>query len=418
MRKLKSSTDSTPTVTPVTPDLSGPMAFTASRKGLVDAIRRLASIAPKRGPMPILSHALIRVTSAGVVLAATDLDTWGIVEAPVWTPHGTGDATVPIKALGDVLRKLPDGDVTIKATERGIEIVSGAVCVGLEGHTARDYPALPRVLGTDPALELTTVNAGTVREMIATVAHAICKDSTRFHLAGIFLEYDGTTARMVATDGHRLAKAERELARTGDFATKGMIIPAAATSVLHKLLAKGGECSIGMVGDKLAVRYMGTTLVIKLTDAQFPPYAQVIPTDYRRLITVDRAALTGAMDRSAMLCSATRGVRLEATDGKLVMVSDNPDAGETREYLAAELNPSKTDTFRIGVDPRYLRDALAALDGERVTLAFSADDSKSKYAEGQTVASLAPMLVRSTEHAVSHTVTTSPALVVVMPMRV
>src|SRR5690606_3243522 len=105
----------------------------------------------------------------------------------------------------------------------------------------------------------------------------------------------------------------------------GMIIPAHAASLVRKMLDKGGDCSIGMVRaptgvDLFVVRYMGLALAVKPIDAQFPPYMQVIPTAYKRLVTVDRAALAGALDRAALVCSSTRGVRLQASDGELTLV--------------------------------------------------------------------------------------------------
>lgn len=397
--------------------LSGPMHFTAPRKELQAAIKRLASVVDKRSTMPMLANVCIRVTPTEITLCATDLNVSAVVVAKSWDTFGGGQATVNAKALGDILKKLPDGPVTVRANDRGVDLTSGSARVSLEGLHARDYPKLPPIFPGDPMLALTGVDAAMFGAMLDAVSHAMCKDETRFHLNGVHFEYDGTRARCVATDGHRLVKSERDMPREGDFSHKGMIIPAKAVAEIRKLLGKG-TCQIGMVKhsgvEHFAVRFGGTTIVVKPIDAQFPPYDQVIPKDNRRLVTVDRKALIGALERAALVCSGTRGVKLETADGALTLASDNPDTGEVRETLPAELNPDQGD-FAVGCNPRYALDALDALDCERVTLAF---DSATVIEGKKYDPRLSPFMIRGTDDTATRAVRDAEFLAVIMPMRI
>ena len=428
-RKSKKATETaTETSAPKGP-LSSGLCFSVKRKDLAAHLRRLATIAtkPRQSSLPILGHVALRSNQFGVVLATTDLDTWCVIDAPSWTVEGTGGMTVPVKALSDIVRKLPDGVVTVRASEHGIRVSCGGVEAALIGHPDRDFPKVPVM---DSAKPLASVDAATIREMIGAVDHAICQDETRFHLNGIWFQYDGTTARMVATDGHRLAKVERALSRAGDFKSdKGMILRAKGCAAIRSLLAKdNGLCDIGENGPIFMVRTCAdgvvTTIGVKVIDAQFPPYEQVIPKDNRRLVTIDRAALSGAVDRAADMCTSTRGLVLEMADGQLAIVAEHPDKGTAREALAAEFVGTLCDGFSIGVNPAYLIEALAGISHERVTLAFSHNDKVLKN-RGETHngkklldSQLSPILVRSCDDAGMYAPLAAPYLSVVMPMRV
>lgn len=397
-----------------------PLSFSCSRKELLSAVKHLSCIADRKSCMPMLRNIALRGDLTGVVLAATDLNVYSIVSAPAWGVHARGSATVPAKQFADVLGKLPDGEITVRATMRGVEIVSGAATVTLDGLPARDFPKLPAVLPDDSVVPFTAIDAAVLKTALGAVDFAICRDETRFHLNGVRLEYGADLMlRTIATDGHRLVKYQALCDRKGDFHTDGLIIPAKGVKEIKKLLGKG-ECEIALISGMLAVRYKGTTLVVKPIDAQFPPYEQVIPKDYQRLVTVDRKAFLGALGRAALVCTSTRGVRLEITGetSSLTLASTNPDSGEVREALSAESKPSG-DAFKIGVNPRYLIDALEALASERVTLSFDhGTKQESKRGEYRPDPSLSPIVIRTTEDAVFHKVADATLVCVVMPMRV
>lgn len=410
-----------------------PLAFTANRKELVAVIRKLAAICPKgKRTMPLLANVLIKATATGVALTTTDLEVWGTHKAPAFHVHGEGSVCVNAKGLLDVLSKLDSADVTIRTSTIAalvVEITSGTATVSLQAMHARDYPRLPAVMDEDPVLALTAVDATTLRELIEATEHAVCQDSTRFHLNGILFQYDGTTARMVATDGHRLALAQRELTRAGDFKTPGdgLILPSGVTDAIRKSLAshKGlGTCEIGFVKhahtNMLVVRRNGYTLVCKPIDAQFPPYEQVIPKDNRRLITVERRTLLDTLRRTLPLCSSTKGALLatsvNAGTWALKVTAEHPDRGGIAESLGADCRPDGA-TMTIGVNPRYLIEALESVGGHQVTLAISDDDEPMKHYDGAPAYRLNPILVRCTADAAQHSIKESPRLVVIMPMR-
>lgn len=403
------------------------MSLSCPRGELYAAIRRLAAIAPKKSTLPILGNVLIRADLAGVIVAATDLDVWGIVDAPTWHVVKSGAFTVNAKALSDVLAKMPEGKITLTMRERFLVVAQGPASVLLEGMPAQDFPKLPAVLPSDTPVPYTLIDAPTFKEALATVAHAMCKDQTRFHLAGVWIEYGSDRIlRTVATDGHRLVKFQRAMEREGDFCTSkrtggGIILPAGGAKEIRKILGKG-KVQVALVGTgdhQLAVRDGGqisTTIVCKLTDAQFPPYEQVIPKENTRLVTVDRKAMLAALDRAKLVASTSKGVRLEIAGTTATLACSNPDTGETREAFSAECR-WYDDTLSFGFNPKYLAEILDEIDDERVTIGLSTNDKICKWAENTREYQICPITIRATADAIGVSFTQSKLVGVVMPMR-
>lgn len=404
MRKLKQSKRATETSTETSgttsPFPGGEFSFTANRKDLARSLKRVSGIADRKSALPILGYVGIVCDGQTVSLMTTDLNVCAVHTATAWIVSSPGAACVPVKALSDVLAKVPDGDVTITASSEGgvsVTLTTGSASIRLEGLASTDFPKFPSM--TEDGDE---ADAGELAAMLGSVEHAICQDETRFHLNGIFLRCDASRTVAVATDGHRLAKRESvSLGAGGHWLAKGVILPRKGALAIRKMLTRG-TCELGVTGISVFCRQGGTTLAVKPIDAQFPPFEQVIPTRHDRLITLDRAALISTLERVKLVCTECRGARLRA-DFDTLQVSGDLDGATVSESLPAETRPD-AETFTVGINPRYLLEALANVRGDRVTLACSDE--------------LAPVLVRSEEYAAAYAVTECPMLVVIMPMRV
>jgi DNA polymerase-3 subunit beta len=213
------------------------------------------------------------------------------------------------------------------------------------------------------------VEAPVLREMIERTLFSVCNDETRFHLNGVFFECDGAKARMVSTDGHRLSKVERAIPG-GPKLTAGVIIPKKGLLEMKKVLDGGGTCKLAIKTPHLFLVQDDIAIAVKLIDAQFPPYEQVIPKEHKRAVVVDRSRLIDALRRAQLMSSETRGVKLAATNGMLTITSDNPDLGEVREELDADYTG---EPIAIGFNPKYVVELLGQMASDQVTLALGGE---------------------------------------------
>ena len=154
-----------------------------------------------------------------------------------------------------------------------------------------------------------------LKQLIDRTQFAISTEETRYYLNGIFFHVvgEGGEARLraVATDGHRLAKAELP-APTGSAGMPGIIVPRKTVGEIQKLLEDpASEVSVSLSDTKIRLTIGDLVLTSKLIDGTFPDYERVIPKANDKVLTLDKAEFERAVDRVSTI-SADRGPRGEA----------------------------------------------------------------------------------------------------------
>ena len=343
------------------------MEFRIHKAEFVRGLRLAQSIADRKSTMPMLANVLLRVHGSGsktkLLCAATDLNVSLTAELKV-TSASEGGLTVGAKALHDIVVNLPGDELTLRKVENNwAEIKAGKVSYRVVGMPDRDFPKVP----DHREASFGQVEAAVVREMIDRTLFSVCNDETRFHLNGVLFESSGTSARMVSTDGHRLSKVDRSLAG-GPQLSAGVIIPKKGVLEIKKLLDAGGAAKLAIKTPYLFLSVDDLTLAVKLIDAQFPPYEQVIPKDHKRSAVVDRGLFADAIKRAQLMSSETRGVKLGFggnDGGGITITSDNPDVGEVREDVDADFTG---EPMTIGFNPKYILEILSAMQADQVAI--------------------------------------------------
>jgi DNA polymerase-3 subunit beta len=244
-----------------------------------------------------------------------------------------------------------------------------------------DFPPLPQPAEGSPTLAL---DVEVLAELIAKTHFSISTDETRAHLNSAQFEWDGDIVRMVTTDGHRLSKVDVKV--SGRQASATMLIPLKAIQELRRLcdemLAEGPVASadgekkkpellITPSGASAFFQGAGTTFSVKLVDAQFPPYAQVIPQQSERVVRAPRAALADALKAVSVAASErTGGVKLSLTKGSMRITSESPESGDGFDEIPVEFNGPN---MSIGFNAKYFLDVLAAISDDEVAIGLSGE---------------------------------------------
>jgi DNA polymerase-3 subunit beta len=232
----------------------------------------------------------------------------------------------------------------------------------------RDFPKVPN----HREVVFGEIDSNAFREMIDRTLFSVCHDETRFHLNGVLFECDGVNARMVSTDGHRLSKVDRRLPGAPQLSS-GVIIPKKGVLELKKLLDGSKTAKISIKTPYLFLTADELTLTIKLIDAQFPPYDQVIPKNHTRSAIVDTGLFSAAVKRAQLMSSETRGIKLGfggSNGGGITITSDNPDLGEIREEIDADYTG---EPMTIGFNPKYILDILGQIQSDQVAVELGGD---------------------------------------------
>lgn len=324
------------------------------------------NIVEKKTTMPILSNVLLSAADGQLKVSATDLEITAVARTPA-TVHGAGSTTVNAKVLSEIVRELPEADVTLKLLEgERLEISALSSKLKIVGVNAGEYPSLPGM-----AVEVRSrVSASQLLEMINRTIYAVSTDETRFNLNGVCFEPIGEKEgelllRMVATDGHRLSMVTRP---TSDLRfSERVIVPRKGLQELRKLLDEEVSAEVGLdVRDGFLVLETGEAKVsMRLIDGEFPDYNQVLPTTKGEVAAIPTAEFTQALRRvSLMVSDKGKCVKLDFSREHLRISSSSPELGEAREELPVTY---AGEPLSVGFNARYLLDIAASI-GEEPTL--------------------------------------------------
>jgi len=337
------------------------MELTFAKREMLNALSLLVRVADAKSAMPMLSNVLLKSDGGDKVhMFATDLYL-SLAGSVTTTKAKAGSCALPAKDFLERVKNMPDGPLTlvvdgVKATLKGEGKARKFTLHALPGQ---DYPPIPEA-GDSASVKLPTK---VLASLIDQTHGAISTDDTRQHIASLLVEWDGTTIRAVGTDGHRLHLAE---ASTGEsVGNQTMLIPRKGVGELRRLCDSADEVTLTRNGST-AFFATDMTLGIKLVDAQFPPYAQVIPKTWANEIKVNASQLKEVLRAVAVSANErTGGVELSFAPGSTITVkATDPTRGSSEDTLESETEWTGKP-LRVGVSAVYLMAACDAI-GDRV----------------------------------------------------
>jgi DNA polymerase-3 subunit beta len=343
------------------------MKFSAARETLLKPLQAVIGVVERRQTMPILSNVLLIARDGHLSVTATDLEVELVAEAAVDTDTG-GEITVSGRKLLDICKALPDGTtISISLGGEKLAIKGGRSKFNLATLPAAEFPVIDDI----KAGQSIQVSQADLGRLIEKTHFSMAQQDVRYYLNGMLLETSGKFLRAVATDGHRLALCQAELSGTLD--QQQVIVPRKGVLELQRLMSGDGALEIELGANHIRIQLEGIRFTSKLIDGRFPEYERVIPKESANELKADRGAFKGALQRTAILSNEKyRGIRLVIRDSGVVLQAHNPEQEEAEEELEVEYSG---EDIEIGFNVNYLLDALAAVEGDGVTL--SVQDSNS-----------------------------------------
>ncbi|MFA5156494.1 MAG: DNA polymerase III subunit beta [Candidatus Omnitrophota bacterium] len=337
------------------------MKFKVQKDVLLNGIQTVQNVVTPKAALPILANILIEGQGNDIRLTATDLDVGISCVIPVNTQEA-GAITLPAKRFGDIIKELPESDVTLGVKKNNLVVIETDTCqFKMMGLPKEEFPKLPEFKDK----EAIKIGQPVLQEMLKLTSFAVSFDETRYILNGILFHIGKGSLTLVATDGKRLAVVERKLEQ-GDEKEISIIVPVKAIHELNRNLKPEGELSL-VLGNNQAMFDLGTVVVIsRLIEGEFPDYRQVIPPVSENKMRIGRDQFLLAAKRAALLSTPDyQAVKLELFKNKMVVSKSTPDVGESREEVPVEYQGKE---IAIGFNPVYLTDVLKNLQDERVEL--------------------------------------------------
>ena len=346
------------------------MRFTIAREKLQEGLTAVAASIPAKTTLPVLANSLVETTDRGIRLSGTDLDIAVSTEVAA-DVESQGAITIPAKKLAEIARELPPSPVKIAAAgEQRVTLECGRSRFKLLGLPRDEFPTFPSVRFN----ESWKVRSGDLQKLISHTAFAVSTEESRPILNGVLWELRPELMRMVATNGHRLAKMELPITSTVA-ANNDLIVPPKALDQIRRLFPAEEELEIARGDNHLGFRSPFTSVFTRLIEGPYPNYEQVIPKDNDRVAIADKQALAGALKRMSVIASdQTHRIRMSFNAGMVKFSVQTPDLGEAQDEMPVRYTGDPLD---IGFNATYLLEILRYMPTEEVKLTFKAPERAS-----------------------------------------
>ena len=343
------------------------MRFTIAREKLQEGLAAVAASIPGKTTLPVLANILVETTDRGIRFSGTDLDIHVSHEVQADVERA-GGITIPARKLQELARELPPNPVKIEsAGEQKVSLECGRAKFKLNGLPKDDFPQFPAIRFGDAW----RVKSADVRKLIRHTSYAVSTEESRPILNGVLWELKPDHMRMVATNGHRLAKMDVAVSGHGAQTSDLIVMPKALDQV-SKLFPDEEDLEVARGDNHLAFKSPFTTIYTRLIEGPYPNYEQVIPKDNDRFAIADKDALASALRRMATVASdQTHRIKLSFNAGILRFQVTTPDLGDGQDEIPVRY---EGDPMDIGFNGAYLLEILKYIPTSEVKLTFKAPE--------------------------------------------
>jgi len=337
------------------------MRFTCEKSMLVMGLNIASRTVAQKSSLSVIEGILCKA-SAGLQLTGYNMETAISyeIEAEI---QDAGSCILPAKLFGDIIRRLPEGPVTVHVDENfKVSIRSGYASFTISAESAEDYPELPDVNSGRSVL----IPQNALKELISGTIFAVSENQGRPIHTGVKFEVEENTVSAIAVDGFRLARRTWHTDSPNGREMR-FVVPAAGLKEVEKILTDTEEEAAFTLGPKHILYKIGNaTLICRLLEGDFLDWRKVVPTNCPVKLVAHVSDLAASIERVGLIVSEKYKSPVRCVfDNQVLQLRTNTTIGaaEDRCSIAGD-----GKGLEIGFNVRYLADALRAIPSEEVTL--------------------------------------------------
>lgn len=337
------------------------MKVRCHREGLLSAFQ-LANVAvAARDLKPVLRNIKAIATDDKLTLLATDLELGIRLDVRGIAVEEPGEALLPAAKVLAILRESTDDELAIEANEKSCMVRGQFNEFEMGGEDPAEFPEVPTP--TDDTCH--EIAAGLLREMIRRTVFATATENPRYALNGVLWELEGSLARLVATDGRRLAVMEAPAQAQGDHDTKGQthVVPTKAMQLLERNLQDPEErVRVTLRPNESLFKTDRATIYSRLVEGRYPPYREVFPKKPIVKVPLIVGPFHAAIRQAAIMTDEeTKKVIFTFEKKKLTLQAQGAVTGRSKVEMAIDYD---NKPIKIAFDPKYVAEMLRVLDAD------------------------------------------------------
>ncbi len=338
------------------------MKIICSKSSLLKSVSISLKAVPSKTTMPILECILMDATTNQIKFTTNDMEL-GIETIVEGTIEEKGMVALDAKIFYEIIRRLPDNDITIKTDEKyTATITCEKAKFNIPGKSGEDFAYLPMIEKDEPL----TISQYTLKEMIRQTIFSIAVNENNKLMTGELFEIKNNCLKVVSLDGHRIAIRKMPLKR--EYSDRKVVVPGKTLSEVSKILSGevDDQVSIYFTKNHILFEFDQTMVVSRLIEGEYFRIDQMLSSDYETKLKINKKEFLDCIDRATLLVREVdkKPIIINITDDDMELRIDSA-MGSMNEEIDIE---KEGKDIMIGFNPKFLIDALRVIDDETVTI--------------------------------------------------
>ncbi len=343
------------------------MKFSCNQQTLTKALNIVSKAVTIRTTIPILKGILMKVDENGILtMSASDLDL-SIEKKLKVENYIPGETVVLSKLFGDIVRKLPDGNITVEETDGKVNIKCSNSEFNIIGLPSDEFP---NINPNDEESEELVFNKEILKEMIKKTSFSASIDENKGAMTGVLIEMEENSLNMVAIDGFRMAIAREQMKNKKK---ENIIIPAKILNEISRIITEteiSSDDVTMLLSSKKAVFIMeNTKVVVRLLEGEFMNYKRIIPSENPCRVVINKNDFLDSVERASLLAKVGKNnlIKLEIKDNNMEITSKSEEGNVKEDVIISK----EGNDLIIGFNSKYLIDVLKVVDDENIVMLFN-----------------------------------------------
>ena len=338
------------------------MKLICSKNNLQKSVSIVMKAVPSKTTMPILECILIDASAGEIKFTTNDMEL-GIETKVEGQILEKGIIAIDAKIFSDIVRKLPDNDVTIETNSNMQAMITCEKArFAISGKSGDDFACLPYV----ERQECITISQFTLKELVRQTIFSIAVNENNKMMTGELFEVNENSLKVASLDGHRISIRKVELKET--YNHHKVIVPGKTLTEVSKILSGETEDEVNLffTENHILFEFDDTVVVSRLIEGKYFNIDQMLSSDYETKVTINKKEFLDCIDRATLLVkeSDRKPIIITITEG-MMELKINSDIGSMNEEIDIE---KEGKDIMIGFNPKFLMDALRVIDDETVDI--------------------------------------------------
>jgi DNA polymerase-3 subunit beta len=341
------------------------MKFICEKGTLLKEIAIAQEVIGSKNMISTLSNVFLEVVNNELLIKASDVNVFFETKVPISSIQ-EGKTTVRGSMLLSILNSIPDGELSFEKSDAKIILCPSTKKVNFQ-LKSNAYDQFPQTPSDSEAVSIEMPIAD-FKSMLSQTIFAVSDDETRYLMNGVYFEKNDNKYVMVATDGRRLAYAEKEISLpTADF--DGVIIPEKILSIVLKHSGNEGNINIKITNKTIFISFGMYNFSSVLIEGQYPNYKRVIPENLTKSFIVNRVKLLDTLKRVCLLVEKNNRIFIKLSNDGIFIFTQDSEEGNVNEQI--EGNYEGEDDAQIALNYHYLEEPCKVIQEDEIVINFN-----------------------------------------------